>query len=62
MDHRIRKIYARMLLEDITKSVCIDRKAYIEFHLEWRINDNAHNALGENIEYIQTEFTAIEKL
>jgi len=61
MDHRIRTIYSRMLLEDITNSMCINRKAYVEFHLEWRIGDNKDSLL-EDIEYIQKEFTAIEKL
>ena len=51
-----------MLLEDITKSMCINRKAYVEFHLEWKTDDGGGNALGEPIEYIQQEFTAIEKL
>jgi len=50
-----------MLLEDITNSMCINRKAYVEFHLEWRIGDNKDSLL-EDIEYIQKEFTAIEKL
>ena len=62
MDHRVKKIYKRMLLENITKSMCINRKAYVEFHLEWKTDDGGGNALGEPIEYIQQEFTAIEKL
>jgi len=62
MDHRVKRIYDIMLTQDITKCMCISRKAYVEFHLEWRTNDGGSNAMGEPIEYIQKEFTAIEKL